>query len=124
MNYWRFVNIHSLNFLSRKLLLITVFSPGRVSHSLTLAKICWGKEVISPYDENSKVYKCSRDRYRCANTGRDFNVRTGTLFENTKIELRTWFLAIYIITSHKKGISSLQLSKDLDVTLFVNYFCV
>ena len=38
------------------------------------------------------------------------------MFENTKIELRTWFLAIYIITSYKKGISSLQLATDLQVT--------
>ena len=42
--------------------------------------------------------------------------RTNTLFDNTKIELRKWFLAIYIVTSHKKGISSMQLAKDIDVT--------
>lgn len=93
-----------------------------------LKEVRWGKEVKSPYDEYSKVYKCSRNRYRCANTGNDFNVRTGTMFENTKIELRTWFLAIYMITSHKKGISSLQLAKDLHITqksawfgIFMNY---
>lgn len=101
--------------------LLKVFSTEMKCEKF-LKEVRWGNEVISPYDENSKVYKCSRDRYRCANTGKDFNVRTGTLFENTKIELRTWFLAIYIITSHKKGISSLQLSKDLDVTQKTAWF--
>ena len=101
--------------------LLKVFSTEKKCEKF-LKEVRWGKEVVSPYDESSKVYKCSRDRYRCANTGKDFNVRTGTLFENTKIELRTWFLAIYIITSHKKGISSLQLSKDLDVTQKTAWF--
>jgi hypothetical protein len=30
--------------------------------------------------------------------------------------LQKWFLAIWIVTSHKKGISSLQLGRDLDIT--------
>ena len=72
-----------------------------------LKELRWDKEVKSPYDEYAKVYKCSRNRYRCANSGKDFNVRTESMFDNTKIELRTWFLAIYIITSHKKGVSSI-----------------
>ncbi len=44
------------------------------------------------------------------------------MFENTKIELRTWVLAIYIITTHKKGISSMQLAKDLNVTQTTAWF--
>jgi DUF2075 family protein len=78
--------------------------------------------VISPFDPSSKVYKCKDNKYRCKNTGKYFNVRTATLFDNTKVELRRWFLAIYIVTSHKKGISSLQLSKDIDVTQKTAWF--
>ena len=47
---------------------------------------------------------------------------TTTLFDNTKIELPTWFLAIYLITGQKKGISSIQLSKDLNVTQKTAWF--
>lgn len=82
----------------------------------------WNGDVISPFDATSKVYKCSGNKYKCKNTGKYFNVRTATLFDNTKIELQKWFLAIYIVTAHKKGISSLQLSRDIDVTQKTAWF--
>lgn len=72
--------------------------------------------VVSPFDANSKVYKCAGNRYRCKTTKKYFNVKTSTLFDNTKIALQKWFLAIWLVTSHKKGISSVQLSKDIGVT--------
>lgn len=82
----------------------------------------WNGDVISPFDESSKVYKCAGNKYKCKNTGKYFNVRTSTLFDNTKVELQTWFLAIYLLTGHKKGISSLQLSRDLNVTQKTAWF--
>lgn len=81
-----------------------------------LENMIWGDVIISPFDATSKVYKCKGNKYRCKNTGKYFNVKTGTLFDNTKIELRKWFMAIWLVTSHKKGISSVQLSKDIGVT--------
>ena len=81
-----------------------------------LEQMRWENGVVSPFDETSKVYKCKGGKYRCKNTGKYFNVRTNTLFDNTKIPLQKWFLAIWIVTCHKKGISSIQLSKDVDVT--------
>lgn len=82
----------------------------------------WNGNVISPFDSTSKVYKCKGNKYRCKNTGKYFNVRTDTLFDNTKVKLQKWFLAIYLVTSHKKGISSLQLAKDIDVTQKTAWF--
>lgn len=76
----------------------------------------WNGNVISPFDKDSKVYKCKNNRYKCVNTGKYFNVRTATIFEDTKIPLQKWFMALYIFSSHKKGISSHQLSRDLDIT--------
>lgn len=87
-----------------------------------LENLRWNGIVISPFDKTSKVYKCKNNKYRCKNTGKYFNVRTSTLFDNTKVELRTWFLAIYLITGHKKGISSLQLGRDLNVTQKTAWF--
>lgn len=81
-----------------------------------LETLRWNGNVVSPFDTTSKVYKCAGNKYRCKNTGKYFNVKTDTLFDNTKIELQKWFLAIWIVTSHKKGISSLQLGRDLDIT--------
>ena len=87
-----------------------------------LEKIHWNGKVVSPYDKNSKVYKCKDHKYRCKKTGKYFNVKTNTLFESSKIKLQLWFFAIWLITSHKKGISSLQLSKDIRVTQKTAWF--
>ena len=81
-----------------------------------LEKLRWGGYVVSHFDSTSKVYKCKDNKYRCKNTGKYFNVKTNTLFDNTKIPLRKWFAAIWLVTCHKKGVSSLQLSRDLDIT--------
>ncbi len=87
-----------------------------------LEELRWGGIVVSPFDETSTVYKCKGGKYRCRNTGKYFNVKTNTLFDNTKIPLQKWFIAIWLVTSHKKGISSLQLSKDIDVTQKTAWF--
>lgn len=81
-----------------------------------LERLRWDGEPVSPFDETSTVYKCAGNRYKCKNTGKYFNVKVGTIFEDTKIPLQKWFLALYIFSSHKKGISSHQLAKDIDVT--------
>ena len=44
------------------------------------------------------------------------------MFENSNIPLQKWFIAIYIISSHKKGISSCQLAKDPDITQKTAWF--
>lgn len=76
----------------------------------------WGNKVISPFDSSSKVYRRSDGNYRCKNTGKNFNVRIGTIFEGTKLPLRKWFMAIYLMCNHKKGTSAAQLAKDIGVT--------
>ena len=81
-----------------------------------LEKLRWNGNVISPFDPESKVYKCAGNKYKCKTTGKYFNVRTNTIFDNTKIPLLKWFLALYVFSSHKKGISSHQLARDISVT--------
>ena len=87
-----------------------------------LEDLRWNGNVISPFDETSIVYKCKGNKYRCKNTGKYFNVKTGTIFDNTKIPLQKWFMALYVFSSHKKGISSHQLAKDISVTQKTAWF--
>lgn len=87
-----------------------------------LEKLRWDGDVVSPFDNTSKVYKRANNRYKCKNTDKYFNVKTNTLFDNTKVPLQKWFLAIYLVTSHKKGISSLQLAKDINTTQKTAWF--
>ncbi len=81
-----------------------------------LENLRWNGVVVSPFDESSKVYVCAGGKYKCKNTGKYFNVRTGTIFEDTKVPLQKWFMALYVFSSHKKGISSHQLARDISIT--------
>ncbi len=79
-------------------------------------KIRWKDGVVSPFDPSSKVYKCKGNKYRCRNTGKYFDVKTGTAFACTKLPLQYWFYAMFLFLSHKRGVSSCQLARDLGVT--------
>lgn len=87
-----------------------------------LEELRWRGCVISPFDPTSKVYKCKNNQYKCVKTGKYFNVKTHTLFDSTKISLQKWFLAIWLVCGHKKGISSVQLAKDINVTQKTAWF--
>jgi len=88
-----------------------------------LAKQRWQQGIKCPYCNCDKIYVTNRG-YKCGNNTcyKKFSVITGTIYENTKIPLRTWFAAMYLITAHKKGISSHQLSRDLHITQRTAWF--
>jgi transposase-like protein len=78
-----------------------------------LEDLIWEGTPVSPFDSTSKVYKCRGNKYRCKNTGKYFNIKTGTIFENTKIKLQDWFVAIWLFTTHKGGLSSMELHREI-----------
>ena len=75
----------------------------------------WGGDVISPFDPESKVYKCKGNKYHCHNTKKYFNVKTNTLFHGSNISLGKWFWAIKVLTDNPKT-SSVELGRILSVT--------
>ena len=86
----------------------------------------WNGKVTCPYCKHEgKMYRIENGkRHKCGNPTchKKFSVTVGTVFENTKIPLSTWFGALYLCTAHKKGISSLQLGRDLSVTQKTAWF--
>ena len=60
--------------------------------------------------------------YRCATCAEDFTVRTGTIFERSHVPLHKWLYAMYLLVTARKGISSLQLSKEIGVTQKTAWF--
>jgi transposase-like protein len=55
--------------------------------------------------------------YRCNGCGNfDFTIRTGTIFERSKVPLHKWLYAMYLLVTARKGISSLQLAKEIGIT--------
>jgi transposase-like protein len=91
-----------------------------------LEQFRWNGNPVCPFCSYSKPpYKLNDGKtYKCSNKDcyKKFTVTVGTIFENTKIPLSKWFVAMYLITSHKKGISSLQLHRDLGVTRKTAWF--
>jgi transposase-like protein len=86
-------------------------------------QIRWGSNVTCPHCNKEGVYKTNRG-YKCKNKGcqKKFSATVGSIFENTKISLRTWFAAIYLCGSHKERISSLQLSRYLSISQSTAWF--
>ena len=54
--------------------------------------------------------------YRCNACQEDFTVRTGTVMERSHIPLHKWLYAMYLLVTARKGISSMQLAKEIGVT--------
>lgn len=102
--------------------LMQVFNTEKKCIRYLESKLWKNSEPVSPYDPTSKVYRRGNGMYRCKNTGKNFNIRIGTLFDGSKISLRKWFYAVYMVTCQTKGISSVQLSKDIHVTQKTAWF--
>ncbi len=83
-----------------------------------LEKRRWGGTPACPHCGNAqKVYRYKNGKtFKCAHCQKQFSVKTGTIYENSNIPLRKWFLAFYLISLSKKGISSIELSKAIGVT--------
>jgi transposase-like protein len=54
--------------------------------------------------------------YRCNQCQLDFTIRTGTIFERSHIPLHKWLYAMYLLVTSRKGISSMQLAKEIGIT--------
>jgi transposase-like protein len=79
--------------------------------------ILWKNGEHCPYCGHDKVYGFKdRRTFKCAQCRQRFSLRVGTIFEDSKIEIRKWMAAIWLITSHRKGIASAQLARDIGVT--------
>jgi transposase-like protein len=79
-----------------------------------IERIRWGSTPVCPYC----LGKCSSPkslRHTCHKCKRSFSVRVGTVFHNSNLPLQKWLMAITIMLSAKKGVSSLQLARDLSV---------
>lgn len=83
----------------------------------------WGGNVACPHCGSLKVYRTNRG-FKCGEKEcyKKFSITVGTIFENSKIPLRTWFAALYLCTTSKKGISSVQLGEQLGITQKTAWF--
>lgn len=82
-------------------------------------EVRWGKgeEVACPVCGviGKHYFKLTRKQWQCKDCGHTFSVTSGTVFAFHKLPLKVYLAAIAIFTNAVKGISSLQLSRDLGV---------
>ncbi len=86
----------------------------------------WGKgdsqDIVCPYCGQHHCSTRKDGRFRCNRCKRNFSCKVGTIFEDSNLSLIKWFIAMYLISSHKKGISSYQLARDIKVTQKTAWF--
>jgi hypothetical protein len=82
-----------------------------------LEKKRWKDNIICVYCSCSKVYKHQDNRQlSCSCCKRRFTATTGTIFHNSKVPLSSWFMAIYLYTSHKSSVSAAQISRHIGIS--------
>lgn len=89
-----------------------------------LEKLRWPRGVVCPCcGSTRKTYRLKRGHaYKCADCLKQFSVRKGTIFEESRLPLRKWFAASWLVTSNRKGISSTQLAREVAVTQKTAWF--
>ena len=81
-----------------------------------LEKVRWGDTPKCPYCTSTNTAPHDKGkRHRCYDCKTSFSVTVGTIFHHTHLPLQKWFLAIMLMLNAKKGLSALQLSRDIHV---------
>ena len=88
-----------------------------------IEQVRWGGEPACPRCGDMKVYRIKGGMgFKCGGCKRSFSVRTGLPMEESRLPLRKWLLAIYYLTTARKGISSIQLAKEVGCTQKTAWF--
>lgn len=83
----------------------------------------WPDGIKCPYCGSSHISNCKYPMpHRCQSCRKHFSVRVGTILEDSKLPLQKWLLAIYILTTSKKGISSTKLAEYIGCTQKTAWF--
>jgi len=101
--------------------------PDEESARLYLEQKRWGSKPVCAYcgcigNQHAKTRNEKAGYYFCYHCKRIYTVRTGTIFERSHVPLNKWLYAFYLVVTSRKGISSLQLSKEIGVTQKTAWF--
>jgi transposase-like protein len=93
--------------------------PDEASAVAFFEKRRWNNKPYCPHCGSLNVVSIPNGQpmpYRCKDCRKHFSVRTGTVLAESKLPLHKWLLAIYMLHTARKGVSSIQMSKELGVT--------
>lgn len=104
---------------ARTLSLKAIFRMSDDEAHATFKAIRWadnGGEPFCPRCDSTAIYSyASRPIWKCKECRHQFSVTSGTIFANRKLPIRDYLAVIAIFVNAVKGISALQLGRDLDV---------
>lgn len=102
---------------------MTTAIPDEDAAIAHFTSVRWTNGAFCPHCGSTKVYHFSDNRtHKCGDCRQRFSIKVGTIFEDSKVPLRKWLMAIWLLTSHKKGVASTQLAKDIAVTQKTAWF--
>ena len=82
-----------------------------------LESLKWQNGVKCPRCGSEKVSRIiKRDQFDCDECRYQFSVTAGTIFHDSHLPIWKWFLAVYLMTESKKGISANQLKRNLGIS--------
>jgi transposase-like protein len=88
-----------------------------------LEALRWPVGVRCPRCDSAKISRIKkRAQFDCDGCRYQFSVRVGTLFQDSKLPLWKWFLAVFLMSEAKKGVSANQLSRTLGVSYKTAWF--
>jgi transposase-like protein len=76
---------------------------------------CGSIAVVKMLDDKTKQ-RNKRFLWYCTDCHKQYTVRIGTVFEDSRIPLRHWCYAFWAACSHKKGVSALQISRECQIS--------
>jgi len=90
-------------------------TEGKCREYLYLAR--WPEGFICPKCgvKNEPFQITSRNKYQCKHCTHQASVTAGTIMDKTKTPLNKWFLAIYLMSTDKRGCSALRLKRELGI---------
>jgi len=78
-----------------------------------LARLRWPEGFVCPACQECQFWRTGKGLWMCKACGRRTSVTAGTIFHRTRTPLRTWFAAVWFVTSQKSGVSALGLQRVL-----------
>ena len=82
-----------------------------------LTPILWPQGPVCPFCGSGNHRIRAKAMYIfCADCRQDYTIRVGTIFHRSHIPLHKWLYAMYLVVTSRKGISSMQLSKEIGIT--------
>ena len=93
--------------------------PTNAAAEAWFVKTRWPNGIACPHCGSVRVQTGAKHKtmpFRCRDCRKRFSPRTGTVMESSNLGYQNWAIAIYLITTNLKGVSSMKLHRDLGIT--------